>query len=85
MKKLTLKANSLRDAPVTAITLNPFNQNCDRVEMANIAQRIQLRHSMILADSEKTIATPTYLVTGSSIAAHNTFDNSAPKLWWRSN
>lgn len=32
--------NTLRDAIVTAVTLNVFNNHCDRVKMANIAQAI---------------------------------------------
>jgi alpha-N-arabinofuranosidase len=54
--------NSLRDALVAGITLNIFNQHCDRVKMANIAQTINVLQAMILTDKEKMILTPTYHV-----------------------
>ncbi len=54
--------NSLRDALVAGITLNIFNQHCDRVKMANIAQTINVLQAMILTDQEKMILTPTYHV-----------------------
>jgi alpha-L-arabinofuranosidase len=54
--------NSLRDALVAGITLNIFNQHCDRVKMANIAQTINVLQAMILTDQEKMILTPTYQV-----------------------
>jgi len=54
--------NSLRDALVAASTLNIFNNHCDRVRMANIAQMINVLQAMILTDKEKMILTPTYHV-----------------------
>jgi alpha-N-arabinofuranosidase len=54
--------NSMRDALVAAVTLNIFNQHCDRVKMSNIAQMINVLQSMILTDKEKMIVTPTYYV-----------------------
>jgi alpha-N-arabinofuranosidase len=54
--------NTLRDALVSGITLNIFNQHCDRVRMANIAQTINVLQSMILTDKEKIVLTPTYHV-----------------------
>ena len=54
--------NSLRDALVAAVTLNIFNQHCDRVKMANIAQTINVLQAMILTDKEKMVLTPTYHV-----------------------
>jgi len=54
--------NGLRDALVAGITLNIFNQHCDRVKMANIAQTINVLQAMILTDKEKMILTPTYHV-----------------------
>jgi Alpha-L-arabinofuranosidase len=54
--------NSLRDALVAGITLNIFNQHCDRVKMANIAQTVNVLQSMILTDKEKMVLTPTYHV-----------------------
>ena len=54
--------STLRDALVAGVTLNIFNQHCDRVKMANIAQMINVLQSMILTDKEKMIVTPTYHV-----------------------
>jgi alpha-N-arabinofuranosidase len=54
--------NSLRDALVAGINLNIFNNHCDRVRMANIAQLVNVLQAMILTDKEKMIVTPTYHV-----------------------
>jgi alpha-N-arabinofuranosidase len=54
--------NSLRDALVAGVTLNIFQQHCDRVRMANIAQTVNVLQAMILTDKEKMIVTPTYHV-----------------------
>jgi alpha-N-arabinofuranosidase len=54
--------NSLRDALVAGVTLNIFNQHCDRVKMANIAQTINVLQAMILTDKEKMLVTPSYHV-----------------------
>lgn len=54
--------NSLRDALVAGLSLNIFNQHCDRVKMANIAQTINVLQAMILTDKEKMLLTPTYHV-----------------------
>jgi alpha-N-arabinofuranosidase len=54
--------NTLRDALVAGLTLNLFNQHCDRVKMANIAQLINVLQAMILTDKEKMLLTPTYHV-----------------------
>ncbi|MFU0827337.1 MAG: Intracellular exo-alpha-L-arabinofuranosidase 2 [Lachnoclostridium sp.] len=54
--------NTLRDALVAGINLNLFNNHCDRVQMANIAQMINVLQSVILTDGQKMILTPTYFV-----------------------
>jgi alpha-N-arabinofuranosidase len=54
--------NSLRDALVAGVTLNIFNQHCDRVRMANIAQTINVLQAMVLTADEKLVVTPTYHV-----------------------
>jgi alpha-N-arabinofuranosidase len=54
--------NSLRDALVAGLTLNLFNNRCDRIKMANIAQTINVLQAMILTDKEKMLLTPTYHV-----------------------
>jgi len=54
--------NSLRDALVAGVTLNIFNQHCDRVKMGNIAQTINVLQAMILTDGPRMVLTPTYHV-----------------------
>ena len=54
--------NSLRDALIAGTTLNIFNNHCDRVKMAALAQTINVLQSLILTDKEKMILTPTYHV-----------------------
>lgn len=54
--------NSLRDAIVAGINLNIFNNHSDRVQMANIAQMVNVLQAMILTDKEKMLLTPTYHV-----------------------
>jgi alpha-N-arabinofuranosidase len=54
--------NSLRDALVAGINLNIFNHHSDRVQMANIAQMVNVLQAMILTDKEKIVLTPTYHV-----------------------
>ena len=54
--------NSLRDALVAGVTLNIFNQHCDRVKMANIAQTVNVLQAMLLTDGPKMLLTPTYHV-----------------------
>jgi alpha-N-arabinofuranosidase len=54
--------NTLRDALVAGMTLNIFNNACDRVKMANIAQAINVLQSVILTDGPKMVLTPTYYV-----------------------
>lgn len=52
--------NTLRDAVVAGINLNIFNRHADRVQMANIAQMVNVLQAMILTDNEKMVLTPTY-------------------------
>jgi len=54
--------NTLRDALVAGVTLNIFNNHCDRVKMANLAQTVNALQALILTDKEKMIVTPTYHV-----------------------
>ncbi|HVN49010.1 MAG TPA: alpha-N-arabinofuranosidase, partial [Bacteroidota bacterium] len=54
--------NTMRDAIAAACNLNIFNNHCDRVRMANIAQMINVLQAMILTNNEKMIVTPTYYV-----------------------
>ncbi len=52
--------NSLRDALIAGTTLNIFNNHCDRVRAAALAQTINVLQSLILTDKEKMLLTPTY-------------------------
>jgi alpha-N-arabinofuranosidase len=54
--------NTLRDALVAGINLNIFNNHCDRVRMANIAQTINVLQAVILTQDDKMVLTPTYHV-----------------------
>ncbi|ULL20065.1 alpha-N-arabinofuranosidase [Paenibacillus sp. H1-7] len=54
--------NTLRDALVAGVTLNIFNNHCDRVQMANIAQTVNVLQAMILTEGGAMVTTPTYHV-----------------------
>jgi len=54
--------NTLRDAVVAGCFLNIFNQHCDRVRMANIAQTCNVLQAMVLTKGKKMVLTPTYYV-----------------------
>ncbi|MBP1962731.1 alpha-L-arabinofuranosidase C-terminal domain-containing protein [Paenibacillus aceris] len=54
--------NTIRDALVAGISLNIFNAHCDRVQMANIAQLVNVLQAVILTEGEKMVLTPTYHV-----------------------
>ncbi len=54
--------NTMRDALVSALTLNIFNKYCDRIQMANIAQIVNVLQSIILTEGNRMVLTPTYHV-----------------------
>jgi alpha-N-arabinofuranosidase len=54
--------NTLRDALVAGIHFNIFNNYCERVGMANIAQTINVLQSLILTEGAAMALTPTYHV-----------------------
>ena len=54
--------NTLRDAITAGVNLNIFHKHSDRVQMANIAQLMNVLQAMILTDHEKMLLTPTYHV-----------------------
>ncbi len=54
--------NSLRDALIAGTHLNIFNNHCDRVKMANLAQTVNVLQAVILTEGEKMLLTPTYHV-----------------------
>ena len=54
--------NTMRDAMIAGTTLNIFNNHCERVKMANLAQIVNVLQAVILTNEEKIILTPTYHV-----------------------
>ncbi len=66
--------STMRDAVVAALTLNIFNNRCDVVDMANVAQLCNNLHSLYLAGGEHFVQTPNYHVfdmyKGHQNAAH---------------
>ena len=54
--------NAMRDALVAAINLNIFNNHCDTVVMANIAQTVNVLQAMILTEGDRMLLTPSYHV-----------------------
>ncbi|GAB3905012.1 alpha-N-arabinofuranosidase [Mucilaginibacter boryungensis] len=52
--------NSLRDALIAGTNLNIFNNHCERVKMACLAQAVNVLQSLILTKKEKMVLTPTY-------------------------
>jgi len=54
--------NSLRDAIVAGLNLNVFNNYCERLYMANIAQTVNVLQAMILTKEAHMVRTPTFYV-----------------------
>jgi alpha-N-arabinofuranosidase len=54
--------NTMRDAMIAGLSLNIFNNHCDRVKMANLAQTVNVLQAVILTKDEKLVLTPTYHV-----------------------
>ena len=54
--------NTMRDAMVAALTLNIFNEHCDILGMANVAQLCNNLHSLFLAGGDGFTVTPNYHV-----------------------
>lgn len=54
--------NTMRDAVLAGATLNIFNNHCERVRMANLAQMVNVLQAVVLTNKEKIILTPTYHV-----------------------
>jgi len=61
-KNLFEQQSSMRDAMVSALTLNIFNNRCDVVSMANVAQLCNNLHCLYLAGGNNFVETPTYHV-----------------------
>ncbi len=54
--------STINDAMISALTLNIFNNHCDKVRMANVAQLVNNLHCLFLAGGDQMIVTPTYHV-----------------------
>lgn len=54
--------NTIRDAMVASITLNIFHKHSDIIQMANIAQMINVLQSVIHTNGSDMFLTPTYYV-----------------------
>jgi alpha-N-arabinofuranosidase len=52
--------NSLRDAVVAALNFHVFHKHAKRVQMANIAQMVNVLQAMILTEGPRMALTPTY-------------------------
>lgn len=52
--------NTLRDAMVAAVNLHLFNQHCDRICMANLAQVVNVLMATILTEGDRLVKTPTF-------------------------
>jgi alpha-N-arabinofuranosidase len=52
--------NSLRDALLAGLTFHIFHEHNNRVQMANIAQTVNVLQAMILTEKERMLLTPTY-------------------------
>lgn len=61
-KDWLFQQNSLRDAIIAASTLNIFNNHADRVRVANLAQTVNVIHSLVLTKGDEMVLTPTYHV-----------------------
>jgi alpha-L-arabinofuranosidase len=54
--------NSMRDALIASLTFDIFHRHAKRVQMANIAQIVNVLQAMILTQGDKMLLTPTYHV-----------------------
>jgi alpha-N-arabinofuranosidase len=54
--------STLRDALVAALTLDAFHRHAEKLVMCNIAQLVNVLHSLILTDGNRMLLTPTYHV-----------------------
>ena len=54
--------STMRDALLTALTLDTFHRHADKVVMANVAQLVNCLHSLFLAHEDRFVATPAFHV-----------------------
>jgi len=73
--------NTMRDALVAAIHLHIFHKHCERVQMANLAQMVNVLQAVVLTEGDRMVLTPTYHVLemfkvhqdAEALAMHGTF------------
>lgn len=53
---------TMRDAITTALTLDIFHRNCDKVQMACVAQSVNVLNSLFLTNGNEIVLTPNYYV-----------------------
>ena len=63
--------STMRDAMISAITLNIFNNHCEKIKLCAVAQLVNNLHALFLAGGEYCITTPTYHVFDLFHAHHN--------------
>ncbi len=54
--------NTMRDAMIAGVSLNIFNNESERVKMANLAQTVNVLQAVALTEGDKMLLTPTYHV-----------------------
>lgn len=54
--------NTMRDALVAAAHLHIFHKHCQRIQMANIAQLVNVLQAVVLTEGDRMLRTPTYHV-----------------------
>lgn len=54
--------NTMRDAVIAGLTLNIFNRHASRLQMANLAQTVNVLQAVIMTEGGKMWLTPTYHV-----------------------
>ncbi|MFD0670669.1 alpha-N-arabinofuranosidase [Cohnella sp. GCM10027633] len=54
--------NTMRDALVAAYHLHVFHKHSDRVQMANLAQMVNVLQAVVLTEGDRMLLTPTYHV-----------------------
>lgn len=60
--KFLHQQNSMRDALIASLTFDIFHRHAKRVQMANIAQMVNVLQAMILTKGNQMVLTPTYHV-----------------------
>lgn len=77
--------STMRDALVAAYHLHVFHKHCDRVQMANIAQMVNVLQAVVLTEGDRLLLTPTYHVLqmynvhqdAEALAVHGSFGEYA--------